>query len=195
MSLGTRSGVHWTRRKVRSSERATARASVVFPTPGTSSRRTWPSTRSAPSSCSVTSRFPTTTAPTCSTRRSVALRTVRVTPELCGLQFWGGGASRRGPAANHAGRYECDGEARESADGMQREHDRVLLAHRERREGTLDEQNERDSDERAEGESRAMDRTGGDGESDRGENVDDPSGSVAGGRPRFSARHVALIEA
>ncbi len=72
MSDGTMSGVHWTRRKSRSSERARARASVVFPTPGTSSSSTWPSTRSAAKSCSTGSFVPTTTRPTCATRRSAA---------------------------------------------------------------------------------------------------------------------------
>src|SRR5438477_440170 len=194
MSLGTRSGVHWMRRKVRSSERATERASVVFPTPGTSSRRTWPSTRRAPRSCSVTSRFPTTTAATCSTRRSVALRTVRVTQELCGLQFRDGGAVPRWPTPDHARCDERDGEAHEGADGMQGEHDGILLAHRERREGALDEQDEGDTDERTQRDSPAVDRTRGDRQRDRGEDVDDPSGSVARRRPRPPAWHVAFVE-
>src|SRR5207244_3016830 len=195
MSLGTRSGVHWMRLKLRSSERATERASVVFPTPGTSSRRTWPSTNRAPSSCSVTSRFPTTTAPTCSTRRSVALRTVRVTRELCGLQFSDGGSVPRWPTPDHARRHERDGEAHEGADGMQGEHDGVLLAHRERREGALDEQDEGDNDERTQRDSPAMDRTRGDRQRDRGEDIDDPSGALTRRRPRPAAWHVAFVEA
>src|SRR5207249_10875071 len=113
-SLGARTVVHWIRPKLKSSERATEHASVVYPTPGTSSRRTWPSTNRAPSSCSVTSRFPTTTAPTCSTRRSAALRTVRVTRELCGLQFSDGGSVPRWPTPDHARRHERDGEAQDA---------------------------------------------------------------------------------
>src|SRR5256885_12093945 len=138
------------RRKLRSSERATARARVVFPTPGTSSSSTWPSTRRPPRSCSVTSRFPTTTVATCSTRRSVASRTVRVTRELGGLQCRHGGLTRGGSAADDPGGHECDRQARECTHRMQREHDRVLLAHGERCERPLDEENERDADERAE---------------------------------------------
>ena len=42
-SAGSRSAVHWTRANSRSIERASARASVVLPTPGRSSMSTWPS--------------------------------------------------------------------------------------------------------------------------------------------------------
>ena len=42
-SAGSRSAVHCTRANCSSSERASARASVVLPTPGRSSRRMWPS--------------------------------------------------------------------------------------------------------------------------------------------------------
>ena len=41
-SLGSRSGVPWTREKSRPRARLKARARSVFPTPGTSSIRTWP---------------------------------------------------------------------------------------------------------------------------------------------------------
>src|SRR6266550_5404087 len=183
------------RRKLRSSERATERASVVFPTPGTSSRRTWPSTRRAPSSCSVTSRFPTTTAPTCSTRRSVALRTVRVTRELCGLQFRDGRSAPRWPTPDHARRHERDGQADECADGMQGKNDGILLAHQERREGPLDEQDECDDNQRPESDSPAVDRARGDRERDRGEDIHDPSGAIARRRPRLPPWHVALVKA
>src|SRR6267378_5819836 len=193
-SLGTRSGVHWMRRKARSSERATARASVVFPTPGTSSSRTWPSTRSAPSSCSVTSRFPTTTAPMCSTRRSVAPRTVSVTRELCSLQFRDGGSTRRGPTANHARGHERDGEADEGSHGVQREHDRILLAHRERSEGPLDEEDEGDPDECSEGHLSTVHRPRRDRECDGREDVDDPSPSVSRRGPGPPAGNVAFVD-
>src|SRR3990170_4188806 len=46
-SLGSRSGVPWTRPKPSPSDRANARARSVLPTPGTSSSSAWPSARSA----------------------------------------------------------------------------------------------------------------------------------------------------
>src|SRR5215216_3183265 len=46
-SAGNRSEVHWTRAYSASSERASARASAVLPTPGASSISTWPSASSA----------------------------------------------------------------------------------------------------------------------------------------------------
>ena len=46
-SLGSRSGVPWTRPKSRPRARANARARSVLPTPGTSSIRAWPSASSA----------------------------------------------------------------------------------------------------------------------------------------------------
>ena len=42
MSLGVMSGVNWMRLNEQSSDRASAEASVVLPTPGTSSISTWP---------------------------------------------------------------------------------------------------------------------------------------------------------
>ena len=47
MSDGRRSGVAWTRANSQSSERAIDFASIVLPTPGKSSRMTWPSQRTA----------------------------------------------------------------------------------------------------------------------------------------------------
>src|ERR687897_356123 len=69
-SEGSRSGVNWRREKETSSERASAFASVVFPTPGKSSMIRWPSaTRQSTTSRSVSSgawttrcRFSTTDA-------------------------------------------------------------------------------------------------------------------------------------
>jgi hypothetical protein len=43
MSDGSRSGVNWTRENSQSSERASAFASIVLPTPGKSSMIRWPS--------------------------------------------------------------------------------------------------------------------------------------------------------
>src|SRR5207244_604191 len=55
-SLGSRSGVNCMREKETSSERASAFASIVFPTPGKSSRIRWPSpTRQRTQSRSVSS--------------------------------------------------------------------------------------------------------------------------------------------
>ncbi len=45
MSLGMRSGVNWTLANFNPSRLATIRTRVVFPTPGTSSIRTWESVR------------------------------------------------------------------------------------------------------------------------------------------------------
>ena len=46
-SEGNMSGVNWMRRKSQPMERAIARASMVLPTPGTSSIKRWPSHISA----------------------------------------------------------------------------------------------------------------------------------------------------
>ena len=46
MSLGSRSGVNWMRRTEQSTDRASALASIVLPTPGTSSISRWPSASS-----------------------------------------------------------------------------------------------------------------------------------------------------
>jgi hypothetical protein len=46
-SLGKRSGVNWIRCHVQLIDRARDLASMVLPTPGTSSRSTWPSARRA----------------------------------------------------------------------------------------------------------------------------------------------------
>jgi hypothetical protein len=43
MSDGSKSGVNCSREKVQSSDRASAFASIVFPTPGKSSMIRWPS--------------------------------------------------------------------------------------------------------------------------------------------------------
>jgi hypothetical protein len=61
MSLGSKSGVHWMRRKSSPMESASARASIVLPTPGTSSSSTCPSQSSARINVSIVSRLPTIT--------------------------------------------------------------------------------------------------------------------------------------
>ncbi len=60
-SEGSRSGVNWMRLKLQPIERAMRLASIVLPTPGTSSSSTWPSQSRATSSSSTTSRLPTIT--------------------------------------------------------------------------------------------------------------------------------------
>ena len=60
-SLGSRSGVNCTRRTVQSIERASALASIVLPTPGTSSMSRWPSASSTTSARRTTSGLPSTT--------------------------------------------------------------------------------------------------------------------------------------
>ena len=58
MSPGNRSLVNWMRENDKSSDRASAWASVVLPTPGTSSSSKWPDAASAASDSSMTSCFP-----------------------------------------------------------------------------------------------------------------------------------------
>ena len=59
-SLGSTSGVSWIRANEQSSERASARASVVLPTPGTSSTSTCPSASSATTARSTMAGSPLT---------------------------------------------------------------------------------------------------------------------------------------
>jgi len=61
MSLGSRSGVNWMRRTLQSTDRARALASIVLPTPGTSSMRRWPSASSTVSATRMTSLLPSMT--------------------------------------------------------------------------------------------------------------------------------------
>ncbi len=50
--------MNWMRRKEQSTERAMALASIVFPTPGTSSIRRWPSATSATRASRTSWDFP-----------------------------------------------------------------------------------------------------------------------------------------
>ena len=61
MSLGSRSGVNWIRRTEQSIERASALASMVLPTPGTSSISRWPSASSTVMASRTTSGLPSIT--------------------------------------------------------------------------------------------------------------------------------------
>src|SRR6476659_2464606 len=72
MSVGSRSGVNWIRENVQSTERASAFASIVFPTPGKSSMIRWPSlTRQSATRRSVSSSAWTTRATFSTTRSTV----------------------------------------------------------------------------------------------------------------------------
>jgi len=77
---------------------------------------------------------------------------------------------------------------------MQGEHDRVLLAHGEGREGPLEEQDQRDGDQRAKRDLSAMHRTCRHNERDRREDVHDPSPSRRSTRSRLCTRHVAFVD-
>ena len=72
MSLGSRSGVNWMRLNWQPSEAARLLASMVLPTPGTSSTRMWPWAMRAASVCSITAVFPTMTLDTLSTMARAA---------------------------------------------------------------------------------------------------------------------------
>ena len=61
MSLGSKSGVNWTRRTEQSIDLASALASCVFPTPGTSSIRTCPSASSTVSASRTAPGLPVMT--------------------------------------------------------------------------------------------------------------------------------------
>src|SRR5712691_157621 len=104
-SDGRRSGVNWIREKDMSSERASAFASIVFPTPGKSSRIRWPSaTRQSTHRRSVSSgawttrpRFETT-APIVRAASAVRMDSGSLTQQLLGLLYDRGGDSVfRGP--------------------------------------------------------------------------------------------------
>src|SRR6478609_6606543 len=60
-SPGSRSGVNWMRRTVASTDAASARASMVLPTPGTSSMSRWPSASRQTSALRTASGFPSIT--------------------------------------------------------------------------------------------------------------------------------------
>ena len=82
-SLGSRSGVNWMREKVPPMEAAMERASIVLPTPGTSSTRMCPSAMRAASAISITSLLPTMTVATLSAIRcatAAASRMAGATP-------------------------------------------------------------------------------------------------------------------
>ncbi len=66
MSLGSRSGVNWTRRTEQSTERASAFASIVLPTPGTSSISRCPSASSTVRASRTTEGLPSITDSTAS---------------------------------------------------------------------------------------------------------------------------------
>src|SRR3954471_20768424 len=80
MSVGSRSGVNWIRENVQSTERASAFASIVLPTPGKSSMIRWPSLiRQRATSCSVSTSAWTTRATFSTTRSTVRADVVACT--------------------------------------------------------------------------------------------------------------------
>ncbi len=64
MSAGSRSGVNWMRLTLQSTLLASALASIVLPTPGTSSTSRWPSASSTVVAISTASRLPSMTVST-----------------------------------------------------------------------------------------------------------------------------------
>ena len=86
MSLGSRSGVNWTRRTEQSIERASALANLVLPTPGTSSISRCPSASSTVTPSLIASCLPSIT---CSMLAAILVptrRTISTPPgTLCGL--------------------------------------------------------------------------------------------------------------
>ena len=69
-SDGSRSGVNWMRRKLQPMDLESALASMVLPTPGTSSMRMWPSHRRATRAIRTSTCLPTITRSTLATTRS-----------------------------------------------------------------------------------------------------------------------------
>ena len=118
-SDGSKSGVNWILRKEQSILAASARASRVFPTPGTSSIRTWPSASRATTASRMTSGLPSTTRPTFSISRleressssrevgavSVVVTFMRSLRLQC---IWPDFACRRRNSINH-GRIDSNG--------------------------------------------------------------------------------------
>src|ERR1700716_4310717 len=194
MSEGTRSGVHWIRLNDSAKERATARASVVFPTPGTSSSSTCPSTRMAARSCSVAARFPTTMCPTCSTRRLAASLTV-VTPGS--RRFERGDAAVRvaTPAADRARTREGQSERHEGGELVECECHRIHDTQRERAEGPFDHEQEGRREEESERELSAVPRARGHGQRDERKEKAEPARGAPGEPPLAAAGDEARDDA
>ena len=74
MSLGTRSGVNWMRRKSSRIDSATERTISVFASPGTPTSSAWPPARTAMMISSSTSRWPTIRRETSSRSLTAAAR-------------------------------------------------------------------------------------------------------------------------
>jgi hypothetical protein len=75
MSVGSRSGVNWTRFQEPEIEFAMALAKLVFPVPGTSSRSRWPSVNRQQSASRTSWRLPRTTLSTLSISASTTVFT------------------------------------------------------------------------------------------------------------------------
>ena len=88
-----------------------------------------------------------------------------------------------------------DRQAHESGEPVQREDDRVLLAQGERREGALQEQDERHHQQRPQRQPRAVDRANSDHEHHRSEEVHEPTGALSRHGPVATTRDESFIEA
>ena len=83
MSAGMRSGVNWTRLKGRSTADDSVLRSMVLPSPGTPSSRTWPSHSMHTRTSRTSSAWPTITRPICSSMARAR------SPYSSGLIDWG----------------------------------------------------------------------------------------------------------
>src|ERR1700712_3564017 len=83
-SLGSRSGVNWMRRTVAAIDAANALASIVFPTPGTSSRSRCPSASSTTSAVRTTSDLPSMTVSTAARIASATEATASTSGRVAG---------------------------------------------------------------------------------------------------------------
>jgi hypothetical protein len=92
MSLGRRSGVNWTRRTEQSTDRASAFASMVLPTPGTSSMSRWPSASITVIASRTVSRLPSMTLST-ARRIRVVVSDSAARPALSGRPILAGRSS------------------------------------------------------------------------------------------------------
>ena len=111
-SEGSRSGVNWMRRNEQPMLRLSALASIVLPTPGTSSIRMWPSHSSATSAIRTSTCLPTITRSTLATTRSADSWTL-FTWKLPLVRVGGGTPS----AEQYPSRLRCGSPSRRSAAG------------------------------------------------------------------------------
>ena len=102
-SEGSRSGVNWMRWKVQAVERASARASMVLPTPGTSSSSRWPRQSRVTSASRASWDLPMMTRSTLSSRRSETMRGSSTRAPACSAVGW----ARAGPQYSNTTHARC----------------------------------------------------------------------------------------